>query len=86
MGLYDHDIAIVTSISHLDVCPVDLNIDDCPDGLHHARAVGRAFESGRLMAMPVSLLDRIVVSDRLFVSDKFFISDSQGQGYTEVCC
>uniref|UniRef100_K3Y6J9 Uncharacterized protein n=1 Tax=Setaria italica TaxID=4555 RepID=K3Y6J9_SETIT len=83
LGLYDHDIAIVTSISHLDVCPVDLNIDDCPDGLHHARAVGRAFESGRLMAMPVSLLDRIVVSDRLFVSDKFFISDSQGQGYTE---
>ncbi|TKV98821.1 hypothetical protein SEVIR_8G000500v4 [Setaria viridis] len=83
LGLYDHDIAIVTSIGRLDVCPVDLNIDDCPDGLHHARAVGRAFESGRLMAMPVSLSDRIVVSDRLSVSDKFFVSDSQGQGYTE---
>lgn len=84
MGLYDHNIAIVTSLDHLDVCPVDLNVD-CPDGLPgDALAVGRTFESGRSMFMPVSLSGLIDVSERLSSQDKVFVSYSQG--YTEVCC
>nr|CAB3457610.1 unnamed protein product [Digitaria exilis] len=53
LGLYDDDIAIVTCLGRLDVCPIDLNFKEkpaapsCPgDSL-----AGRAFMSGSLMAM-----------------------------------
>jgi hypothetical protein len=76
LGLYDEDIAIVTSIDCLDVDPVDLDLQaspDNPDG--HVLAAGRAFNSGSLMAMRGSLSNE---------SPNIFLSDSQG--FTEVSC
>ncbi|KAK8455977.1 hypothetical protein SEVIR_4G253300v4 [Setaria viridis] len=70
LGLYDKDIAIVTSIDYLEDDPVDLDLQespDCPDG--HVLAAGRAFNSGSLMAMRGSLSNE---------SPNIFLSDSQG--------
>ncbi|XP_066343170.1 uncharacterized protein [Miscanthus floridulus] len=70
LGLYDEDIAIVTSMDCLHVDPVDLDLQaspDHPDG--HVLAAGRAFNSGSLMAMRGSLSNE---------SPNIFLSDSQG--------
>jgi hypothetical protein len=67
LGLYDKDIAIVTSIDYLDVHPVDLSLlesPDCPDG--HVLAAGRAFNSGSFMAMHGSLSNE---SPNIFLSN-----------------
>uniref|UniRef100_A0A0E0M8N6 Uncharacterized protein n=1 Tax=Oryza punctata TaxID=4537 RepID=A0A0E0M8N6_ORYPU len=52
LGLYDHDIAIVTCLGLLEVHPISFKA--CPDG-SQALAAGRAFESGNLMAMDGSV-------------------------------
>jgi len=72
LGLYDKDIAIVTSINRLNVRPVHLDLH-CPDG--HVLAAGRAFHSGSFMAMHGSLSNE---------SPDIFLSDSED--FTEVCC
>jgi len=75
LGLYDKDIAIVSSIDYLNVQPVHLDLQaspDCPDG--HVLAAGRAFNSGSFMAMHVSLSNE---------SPNIFHSDSED--FTEVC-
>nr|AAL31034.1 putative serine protease [Oryza sativa Japonica Group]AAP54251.1 hypothetical protein LOC_Os10g33490 [Oryza sativa Japonica Group] len=48
LGLYDHDIAIVTCFGLIEVRPISFKA--CPDGIQ-ALVAGRAFESGNLMAM-----------------------------------
>ncbi|CAN6243999.1 unnamed protein product [Urochloa humidicola] len=68
LGLYDKNIAIVTSIGRLDVRPVDLNRQATPDCPDHAKAAGRAFKTGCLMAMQCSLSEE---------SPNMIISDSQ---------
>ena len=76
LGLYDKDIAIVTSINHLNVRPVHLDLQaspNCPHG--HVLAAGRAFNSGSFMAMHGSLSNE---------SSNIFLSDSED--FTEVCC
>uniref|UniRef100_A0A0E0M8P2 Uncharacterized protein n=1 Tax=Oryza punctata TaxID=4537 RepID=A0A0E0M8P2_ORYPU len=51
LGLYDHDIAIVTCLGLEEVSPIDFKgTPTCPDG-SPLQAAGRAFESGNLMAM-----------------------------------
>ena len=72
LGLYDKDIAIVTSINRLNVRPVHLDLH-CPDG--HVLAAGRAFHSGSFMALHGSLSNE---------SPHIFHSDSEY--FTEVCC
>jgi hypothetical protein len=52
LGLYDNDIAIVTSLGLLDVAPIDLDYKPrslCSDDV--VLAVGRAFSSGSLGIM-----------------------------------
>ncbi|CAL5063267.1 unnamed protein product [Urochloa decumbens] len=52
LGLYDDDIAIVTSVDLLDVDPIDLDYEArpvCSDD--HVIAAGRAFSSGSLRAI-----------------------------------
>jgi len=76
LGLYDKDIAIVSSIDYLNVQPVHLDLQaspDCPDG--HVLAAGRAFNSDSFMAMHGSLSNE---------SPHIFHSDSEY--FTEVCC
>lgn len=81
LGLYDDSIAIVTSIGRLDVCPLDLNSVDSPYDLPlRARAVGRAFESGRSMVMTVSPNGNNDVGCSGFA--RFFVAYSE-KGYTE---
>lgn len=70
LGLYDDDIAIVTCLGLLDVCPIDLNLKEkpvapsCPgDSLLTA---GRAFVSGSLMTMhgsPCEVCDSTWIPD-----------------------
>ncbi|KAJ1264162.1 hypothetical protein BS78_09G241800, partial [Paspalum vaginatum] len=81
LGIYDDNIAIVTSIGDLDVCPLDLNIVDSPYDLPRlARAVGRAFESGHSMVMPVYPNGNNDVGCSGFAS--FFVAYSE-EGYTK---
>ncbi|XP_062193717.1 uncharacterized protein LOC133897142 isoform X2 [Phragmites australis] len=53
LGLYDEDIAIVTSFGLLAVRPVDLDFQATP--VYSVLAAGRAFKSGSLMAAHGSL-------------------------------
>uniref|UniRef100_A0A0E0R0B6 Uncharacterized protein n=1 Tax=Oryza rufipogon TaxID=4529 RepID=A0A0E0R0B6_ORYRU len=55
LGLYDHDIVIVTCLGLEEVSPIDFNgTPACPDG-SPLLAAGRAFKSGNLMAMSGSV-------------------------------
>uniref|UniRef100_A0A0E0BBM7 Uncharacterized protein n=1 Tax=Oryza glumipatula TaxID=40148 RepID=A0A0E0BBM7_9ORYZ len=55
LGLYDHDIAIVTCLGLEEISPIDFKgTPTCPDG-SPLLAVGRAFKSGNLMAMSGSV-------------------------------
>ncbi|CAN6198609.1 unnamed protein product [Urochloa humidicola] len=52
LGLYDDDIAIVTSVDFLDVDPIDLDYKPRPVcSVDRVIAAGRAFSSGSLRAM-----------------------------------
>lgn len=67
MGLYDDDVAIVSSFEILiDVRPVDLdrqpNQDDMPD-IISMFAFGRAFHSGNLMVKDLPLLEPVPIVD-----------------------
>jgi hypothetical protein len=76
LGLYDDDVAIVTSLGFLaGVHPVDLDLDapaSAPEG--STIAAGRAFKSGTLMTMNASATG----------SKYTWISDSPN--FSEVCC
>ena len=75
LGLYDDDIAIVTSLDFLGVHPVGLDLDapaNAPGG--STIAAGRAFKSGTLMTMNASATG----------SNYTWISDSPN--FSEVCC
>ena len=67
LGLYDDDIAIVTCLGLLDVCPIDLNVTATPSPDDGLLAAGRAYMLGSLMAMhgsPSGLCDNTWVPDR----------------------
>lgn len=70
LGLYDHDIAIVTCFGLIEVRPISFKA--CPDGIQ-ALVAGRAFESGNLMAM-----DGFVRCNNTWVPDS--------QDISKVCC
>lgn len=59
LGLYDNDIAIVTSFGLIEVCPVDTaydhQIDSFSDRVMGIRAFGRGFQSGMLMYHPLAV-------------------------------
>ena len=77
LGLYDDDIAIVTSLGlQFAVHPVDLDLEATVVGPDDSvLSVGRAFKSGSLMTM--DLLGGDMVNNTWFVD---------GQNYSEVCC
>ena len=75
LGLYDKDIAIVTSFGLQAVHPVDLDVEATVPPDDRVLAVGRAFKSGSLMTM--DLLGGDMVNNTWFVD---------GQNYSEVCC
>ncbi|CAL5087317.1 unnamed protein product [Urochloa decumbens] len=70
LGLYDDDIAIVTCLGVLDICPIDLNVKETP-ATHVSPddtllAAGRAYMSGHLMTMhgpPCGICDNTWVPD-----------------------
>nr|AAL31032.1 hypothetical protein [Oryza sativa Japonica Group] len=73
LGLYDHDIVIVTCLGLEEVSPIDFNgTPACPDG-SPLLAAGRAFKSGNLMAMSGS-----VHSGNTWVPDSQDISKADG--------
>jgi len=76
LGLYDDDIAIVTSLGlQFAVHPVDLDLEATVVGPDDSvLSVGRAFKSGSLMTMDASRI----------ISDGTWVSDSQN--FSEVCC
>jgi len=74
LGLYDKDIAIVTSFGFQAVHPVDLDVEATVPPDDRVLAVGRAFKSGSLMTMDASRI----------ISDGTWVSDSQN--FSEVCC
>lgn len=52
LGLYDKDIAIVTSLDFHDVCTIDLDLQAPLPSDGKIIAAARGFESGRLMVTP----------------------------------
>jgi len=72
LGLYDKDIAIVTSFGLQAVHPVDLDVEATVHPDDRVLAVGRAFKSGSLMTM--DLLGGDMVNNTWFVD---------GQNYSE---
>lgn len=64
LGLYDRDIAIVTSFDFLpDVCPVNLDCQLERYNLESVVAFGRAFKSGQLMSKHLQQTIPYPVSD-----------------------
>jgi hypothetical protein len=58
LGLYDKDIAIVTCLGFLGVCPIDLDHKAKLFPGDSLKAAGRAFNSSSLMAMHGSLYQK----------------------------
>uniref|UniRef100_A0A0D3HEN7 Uncharacterized protein n=1 Tax=Oryza barthii TaxID=65489 RepID=A0A0D3HEN7_9ORYZ len=85
LGLYDHDIVIVTCLGLEEVSPIDFNgTPACPDG-SPLLAAGRAFKSGNLMAMSGSVysgntwvpdsqdISKVVLGGPLLGKDNIFL-------------
>ncbi|XP_021316241.1 uncharacterized protein LOC8066487 isoform X4 [Sorghum bicolor] len=72
LGLYDKDIAVVTCLDFLEVCPIDLDHKAKPFPGGCLKAAGRAFNSGSLMAMRGSLYQKRPLEPR-----NTWVSDSQ---------